>query len=97
MNFIEGFILGIITGFIVELPFYIKQRMDSKRDRAILESLIDADIRLRDDRDRTKMRKGKIAKRKDGTYGIDWEITLTETLGLSDEVTVEKIGKRDAS
>lgn len=40
----------------------------------ILESLVGADIRTRDDK------RGKIVKRKDGTYAVDWTLELKDSL-----------------
>lgn len=67
-----------------------KQRMTEVKkilkQGEILESLIGADIRTRDDK------RGKIAKRKDGTYAVDWKLDLKESMGLSatNKAEVEK-------
>jgi hypothetical protein len=52
----------------------------------ILESLIGADIRTRDDK------RGKIAIRKDGTYYVEWTVELKDAIAVSatPQVEVEK-------
>jgi len=80
-------ILSFISGFFANWFFYRKQRKESEANAEILKQLrqhAGAQIRLGNDK------RGKIAQRADGTIGIDWVETLSETVSVSAKVSVEK-------
>ena len=70
-----------------------KQRMTEAKkilkQVEILESLIGADIRTRDDK------RGKTVKRKDGTYAVDWTLELKDSIRVSATPRVEVEKKKE--
>jgi len=55
----------------------------------ILESLVGADIKTRDDK------RGKIVKREDGTYAVKWTVELKQSMQLSATPKVEVKKKKE--
>jgi hypothetical protein len=84
---ILGIPIAFVLGWFTNWFFYRKQREEGKANTAILQGLqqkADAEIRLGNDK------RGKIIKNPDGTYGIAWQVSISETIGMSDEASGQK-------
>ena len=80
-------ILGFVLGFLANWYFYRKERKESKANAEFMKQIrqyVGAVIRLGNDK------RGKIVERPDGTIAIDWRVTLSETLSISDKVSTKK-------
>lgn len=80
-------IILLIASYLVTRQHRIEVEKLLKQGE-ILETLMGADIRSRDDK------RGRIFKKEDGTYAVNWTVNLSETLTVSGKVGKKKKEKQ---
>jgi hypothetical protein len=84
---ILGIIMGIL-GIIVGYYFYVKHNKEFKilkENVAMINNWVDAGYRIEEDTQRAGKKRGKLIKTPDGKFAVHWEISVQDTIGLSDK------------
>jgi hypothetical protein len=84
-------LLGIVATLLASWFYYRKAVRKGEHDRAILESLINSEIRVRDDTTGSGQKRGTVFKKADGTYAVRWVVNAQENIGVSDTVKTEVV------
>lgn len=83
---ILSLVIGFILGWFTNWYFYKKQLKENESLTQTLkriEQYNDAEIRLGKDK------RGKIVKNPDGTIAIKWQVNYTDSLTVSDGVSIQ--------
>ena len=90
---VVGLIIGFILGWLTNWYFYNKQRKENELNSLTLKQIrqyIGAQIRVGDDK------RGKIVERPDGTVTVNWQVNVSESIGISDSVKTELIKGKES-